>query len=260
MAATKRSKGATKRRQPLPVRKWAGYFVKFIGVVAGFVALWFVTVVIRDVRWRPLAVTQYALTSPLIYQEEAQLDDVLQEYLGKSLFFLDLLELNARLEALPWVRQSSVLKTWPGKLTVTLTEHEPVAFWNGEDVLNSEGIPLSRPMAELKLASLQGPENQSAYVMENYLQFAKIFREQNVMVEKVAMRSRGSWSITLRSGIEIFLGEKEVLERSRRVVKFMNSNVFGLDNIKYIDARYPNGVAVKLQDENSLEVKNDIAA
>ena len=256
----KRTKGATRRRNPLPIRKWLLAVSKIAIVASVLVSVWFGAQMVKSVNWRPLAVSDYEIEASLVYQDEYELKSVLDHYIGQSLLTMDLVSLNQELEQLPWIRQASVLKRWPGKLVIEVVEHEPVAFWNDSDVLNSEGIPLTKPAADLKLASLFGPEDKSSIVMENYLQFARIFRDQETQVTEVSMRPRGAWTITLGLDLKIELGEKEVLERSRRIVKMMNNHDFDALNVEYIDARYPNGVAVKIKKANSLGVENDIAA
>jgi len=260
LTAKKRTKGATKRKTPLPIKKWLLIFSKVAIACSLLVSLWFGFGALSSISWRPLAINGYDVKTPLVYQDEKQLTAVLDSYVGFSLLTVDLKELNNTLEQLPWVRQASVLKSWPGKLIVDVVEHEPVAFWNGTDVLNSDGIPLAKPVSDLQLASLYGPEGKSSTVMTNYLQFARIFSGQRVQVTEVLMRPRGAWTVTLGSNLKIVLGEKEVLERSRRIVKIMNNADFDVENIEYIDARYPNGVAVKMKEELLLGVENDIAA
>jgi cell division protein FtsQ len=212
------------------------------------------------VDWQPLAMKQFEQSETLIYQDQKQVNLLLNSYIGQSLLFMDLSLLQEQLEALPWVSQASILKRWPGELEVKLTEHEPVAFWNSETVLNSEGIPLTKPFAKMDLAELNGPVGQASDVMEHYLQFARIFNEQGLVLNKVYKQPRGAWSLHLRNGIVVELGEESVLERSRRVVTVLASEMILDVKISYIDARYPNGVAIKYINELDEGAEDDIAA
>ncbi|MFQ3596581.1 MAG: FtsQ-type POTRA domain-containing protein, partial [Sphingomonadaceae bacterium] len=46
-----------------------------------------------------------------------------------AMILLDLPDLRARIEALPWVREAHVRRRWPDTLIVTLVEREPIAIW-----------------------------------------------------------------------------------------------------------------------------------
>lgn len=208
---------------------------------------------------RIMTLTEFDIVTPLVYQDEAQLSAVLESRLGDSFLFLDTMELVREVEALPWIRTAAIQKQWPSKLSVTVTEHEPVAIWNRSAVLNNEGLPLRRPVAQMDLAELSGPEGRSEEVMSHYLQFGKIFREVGFRVSSVDLKARGAWTVYLENGVKIRLGEDQVLKRSRRVVRILTSDDFDLETIETIDVRYPNGAAVRLKQE-TVEVENDIAA
>lgn len=255
----KNRKGATKRRQPFPVKKVIVTAGKsLIGLVAiGLTAVSMQFIFGLDIRL--MNVKDIEIETPLVYQDETQLMNVLNSRKDQSFLLLNTIELAEELELLPWIRKAAVQKRWPATLVLTVSEHEPVAVWNQSAVLNGEGMPLERPVADMSLAELSGPEGAPETVMSHYLQFGQIFQEFGFRIAAVDLKARGAWSLTLHKGIEISLGQKEVLERSRRVVKVLRSDNFDIDNIETIDARYPNGAAVKLKQETA-EVEHDIAA
>ncbi|MEJ2042368.1 MAG: cell division protein FtsQ/DivIB [Reinekea sp.] len=262
MAASKKRKtaGATRRRKPFPFLLWA----KRIGVVIGGVATTFIVFwaaqAATHVHWHPLPVKDVALAQPMIYQTQLDYDTVISNYIGRSLLFFDLDEMRLDLEALPWIRKVSLAKHWSGTITVSVTEYEPIANWNENEVLNAEGFPLQKPAADIQLANLKGPDTKSKVVMSHYLLFAEIFAGKGFSVKGVTMRPRGSWSLKLDNQVQIFLGEQDVLERTRRVVRLLESDRVQEANVQYIDARYQNGVAIKMKQNLSSEVEDDVAA
>lgn len=259
MTAAK-SKGATKRREPLPFKKWLKRVGLLVVVLIGSLAIWQSSVWLLGITWQPMAIKSHQVKQTLVYQDETELGQVLNGFNGQSLLFLDLVTVKEQIENLPWIKSASVMKRWPGELVISLQEHEPVAYWNSEQVLNSEGIPLTKPVASMALAELNGPQDQSESVMQQYLQFAQVFKDQAVAVKQVKKEPRGSWALQLSNGIEVKLGEEHVLERSRRVVKVLIAQQLKPNSIEYIDARYPNGVAIKYIKQNELEAPDDIAA
>ena len=54
-------------------------------------------------------------------------------------FDLDVNQVQDLVIALPWVETASVRKQWPNTLKVFVVEHNPVAIWNDDLLLNSDG-------------------------------------------------------------------------------------------------------------------------
>lgn len=258
--AKKKSIGATRKRTPLPIAKvWLatkrlGIFILAVGLVG---AVW---TSLTKVTWVPMALRDVSVDSELVYQDGADVKQVMDSYLGQSILMMDVGKIKETVEQLPWIQTASIEKKWPASLVVMVTEHEPVAFWNERLVLNSEGKPLERPQANMTLANLKGPDENAEEVMSHFLQFNQIFQEFGLRVSKVEMQARGSWDVELESGLVVYLGEKNVLKRSRRVVTVLQADDIETENIIYIDARYPNGVAIKFKELETVEVEDDIAA
>jgi cell division protein FtsQ len=240
-----KTRGATKRRQPLPWKRWFTVSVKVLLIVVVLAGTGFSAAYLNQLDWHPIPVKEVRLESELIYQNEDQFKEIAGSFLDRSLMFVDVVEVKAELEKLPWIYRASVKKEWPGVLAVEVEEHEPVALWNDNEVLNSDGEPLENPSANLQLASLKGPDSSAAVVMDQYLQFAQVFENTGVRLQQVKMYPRGAWELQLDNGVLISLGDKNVVERSRRVVRVLNLEAYKETEIEYIDARYSNGISIK---------------
>ncbi|MGU3843873.1 FtsQ-type POTRA domain-containing protein, partial [Vibrio diabolicus] len=48
--------------------------------------------------------------------------------------------LQQSVEALPWVAHAAIRKQWPDTVKVFLTEHQPEAIWNGNELLDKNGF------------------------------------------------------------------------------------------------------------------------
>lgn len=244
--ARKRKQGATRKRRPLNWRSPLRYGLRALagGVVLALVisaGRWLLGL---EVSWQPMALTEWTLDEALVYQSRADLDATLTPYQGRSLLLVSPGAVRGELERLPWVAQATVSKVWPDRLQIRVEEHQPVARWNGEQVLNSEGEPLTRPVADLVLADLSGPDGQAKRVMDQYLQYSRVFAGTGVRLAGVRMHPRGAWDLRLDNGIEVALGSSDMLDRTSRVVALLERSPLDLALIDYIDARYPNGVAV----------------
>ena len=66
---------------------------------------------------------------------------------GHPIFNLDLKDLHARIEALPWVEDAIVLRRLPNVVHIDLTEREPFAFYLEADklaLIDKKGVTITR--------------------------------------------------------------------------------------------------------------------
>lgn len=82
----------------------------------------------------------------------ARLDAVFASDLGRNVFFIPLDQRRQALEAIPWVRSAAVLRLWPARLQVRITERTPVAYARiGPEtdstlaMVDADGVLLDRP-------------------------------------------------------------------------------------------------------------------
>lgn len=237
-------RGATRRRQPID---WRTPLRRSLQLLAGGMALALVIAGGRwllGIEWQPMALADWQLSQALVYEDRARLDETLEQFEGQSLLTLSPTLVQSTVEALPWIDTATVTKAWPSRLLIDVQEHEPVARWNGDQVLNSDGEPLARPVADLVLAELNGPDRHAKRVMQQYLQYSRVLAGSGYRLKGVRMHPRGAWDLTLDNGIGVALGSRDMLERTRRVVALLERGGLNPDTIDYIDARYPNGLAV----------------
>lgn len=87
------------------------------------------------------------------YSNRARILSVFEPDYGKSLALIPLAERRRRLLAIDWVNSATVMRVWPNKLVVSITERRPVAFakipaTNGRYrmlLVDPEGVLLSIP-------------------------------------------------------------------------------------------------------------------
>ncbi len=95
---------------------------------------------------------------------------------------LDLAQARAAFEAVPWVRQAQVRRVWPDRLAVHLVEHEPAAWWLGDDgserLVNSHGEVFEANAGDIdedSLPTLSGPDGSSAQMLALYRRLQPLF-------------------------------------------------------------------------------------
>lgn len=180
-----------------------------------------------------------------------------------SFLTLDLQEVQRLFEGVPWVRQAVVQRQFPNRLTVTLQEHQAVAWWGeagGGRLLNSQGEVFEAnpddPQAD-QWGELLGPDGQSAQVYALYQALRPLFARMDQDVARLELSSSGNWRVTLERGARIELGRGEPVELQQRAQDFVATVVglnqrYGGRDIESADLRYPNGYALRLRGVTTL--------
>ena len=181
---------------------------------------------------------------------EPALQNHLEPFIGTSYFATDLSRVKAQLEMLPWVESAAVGREWPGTLSVSVREHDPVALWNGRALISDEGT-VFRPAAPaaLDLPRLNGPPGRADEVLERARAFRSELAALGLGLESISLEARGAWTLLLDNGISVSLGRDRVRERFERFMTVYESRLSPVAaDITGVDARYGNGVAVRWRD------------
>ncbi|WP_420801270.1 cell division protein FtsQ/DivIB [Phocoenobacter skyensis] len=191
----------------------------------------------------------YGLTHKLQFTTDTDIRDVLVTGSPmKGYFGQDVKQIEKKLLAIPWVRSVVVRKVWPNKLSLTLFEHNPIALWNDTKLLSDRGVVFNLPFDRVNRAGfpiLYGPETEGKKVLNAWGKIKQDLIVRNLILQSVAIDSRGSWKITLSNGIQLLLGRGDWLPKIDRFVKiFPKIDVPKGKMISYVDLRYKYGAAV----------------
>ncbi|MCD6055827.1 MAG: cell division protein FtsQ [Gammaproteobacteria bacterium] len=148
----------------------------------------------------------------------------------------------------PWVAKARVRRLWPSTLQIMITERKPVARFGNNQLLSDERI-LFKPdelASFAHLPQLKGPEALAPLMWEQYQQMESLLAPIALHIREVDVTPRRSWTIMLDNGLEIILGQDNVLIRLGRFVAVYPQivNNTKLDNAR-VDLRYTNGFAMK---------------
>jgi cell division protein FtsQ len=146
----------------LAVAKAAGRR-KLRWIVAGAVVVLLLVGASLLVRAPFLSVTEVTV-SGATYTDPGALQAIVASIDGEPMLLLDEGALEARLEALPWVRRARVQRDWPQGVTIELAERTPLAVYGGADglwhVVDTDGVVVAklegRPVDVLLLVG-EGP-------------------------------------------------------------------------------------------------------
>jgi cell division protein FtsQ len=176
-----------------------------------------------------------------------------------SLLRADIKEIQQLTVEDPWVNNAVIKRQWPNSLEITVQEQVPVAKWGSKGLLNHQGdIFLAQHRASLSyLPLLNGPSTDTARVMDQYHTLSQFFKGADSFMLGLSLQARGAWTILLDNQIEVELGRENVLPRLRRFLQLYKGHLYlKANDIKTVDVRYTNGLAVKWRPEylKSLQV------
>lgn len=170
----------------------------------------------------------------------------------KGLLTLDIDELDARLEGVDWVYAAEIKKIWPQRLSIRVEEEQPVARWGELGYLTASGKMVASPARE-ELTHLPHFDVQVANpgeALELFYGLNAAMMTNGMALQDLRQSQFGSWSMVMENGSEIVLGKNELIARIRRAMgAWQRLSPAHLDELEAVDARYPNGVAVKYREE-----------
>lgn len=172
-----------------------------------------------------------------------ELQKALLPHARAGFFAVKLQDAQRAVEQLPWVESAQVRKQWPDVLEVSVVEHKPFARWGEDRLLSEQGRLFAVPQAleNAPLPQLDGPDSQTAEVVELYNDSRALFAPVGVDVRRLAMDARGSWSLSLDNGTEVIVGRDDARSRLARFVRVLPQLSRSPAPIVRADLRYTNG-------------------
>ncbi len=163
-----------------------------------------------------------------------------------NFFTVELGKVREAFEKLPWVREARVSRRWPDTLIVELVEHEPLARWNGSELVSAKG-EVFKATVDAELPALSGFEGSGREVAEAYRAYGKALAPLGLHIQELNLSPRRAWRLKTDSGLEIALGRKDVEARLKRFAAQYQKISERLGAVPaYVDLRYADGFAVRL--------------
>ena len=197
-------------------------------------------------------VRQVKLYGDFEHIDARQLHRILQKQYVGNFFSVNVDQVQQFLLQQPWVYQVAVRKQWPDALVVVVTEQQPVAIWNQQQLLNTQGDVFVAPLEQLKteLPMLTGPDGsqQDALSMFHHMQGLLALHKFNAVA--LGLTERFSWQLDLSNGVALKLGREDTLKRLQRFIElYPVISKHKTDAVAEVDLRYDTGVAVRYSTE-----------
>ncbi|PLA75161.1 hypothetical protein CYQ88_02750 [Hydrogenovibrio sp. SC-1] len=179
---------------------------------------------------------------------QAQVQEVVEPYMGKSFWRVDLERLHADLVRMEWVYQAQVTRRWPNQLRVELIEQTPVARWQDEGLLNQLGEIFYPHQIDpfQQLVKLDGNPLNAASILQTLSDFQQQFSQLGWHIEKLSQQPDRSWQLDFLSGIRLLVDDTDQKSKIDRFMRAFAKTDPALRKFAQVyDLRYSNGFVIK---------------
>jgi len=194
-------------------------------------------------------VTSIVISGEMTYTNQVDIEQAIDVVNLGNFFHVDVNQVQKRVLALPWVYSVSVRKKWPNELKIYVVDQTPVAYWNGDFLINHEGVAFQANIKRIThtLPSFYGPEGTENIALENYVNLSKQLEYSDLSIDELMLSERFSWKLTLDDGIALNLGRTDRVQRIQRFMEVysqIKAHQKPEQQIDYVDLRYGTGLAV----------------
>lgn len=209
------------------------------------------------VLWRDpntLPVKKVQVEGHFRYISRATLEQAVLPFVENGFLHVDVVALRKRLlEFLP-VKDVRIVRIWPDKLWMEVVEHHFVARWREPTtqsiwLVNDKGValPISPNASDNALLLLIGSSTQIKRLLQISQEIEGKLAPIGLHIKELKIDKRYALQAKLDNEIELILGRDTALARVQRfaqVYEKLTPKISG--KMSYIDLRYTNGIAVKI--------------
>jgi len=196
------------------------------------------------------------------YVDRDKLKNAVGQYIEKGFYGLDIDDVRASVEQLPWVAHARVRRVWPGRIEVHVEEHEPGARWNDDQLLSKRLELFAPPQLQLDnpryhqwrevfedLPQIRGIDGRHSELLDAYRSYEGSLAAFGLTMAELDEDERGSRTLVLSNGVTVRLGYEEQALRMQRFVDVyerMKAKIERQTDVSSatFDMRYSNGFAL----------------
>jgi cell division protein FtsQ len=166
-----------------------------------------------------------------------------------SLLFFDVEVARRKLKANPWIADAQVLKLYPDRLQVSITERQPFALWqiNGKVSVVAEDGTVLEPYVARRFTRLPFVVGRHAHTRAKaFLTKLDQFPAIRDQVRASILVAERHWTLRLRNGMDVRLPEADIAGALQQLVALDNEKRLLSRDILAVDLRLPDRVTVRL--------------
>jgi cell division protein FtsQ len=186
---------------------------------------------------------------------QAELEAAMLDSVRASFLRVDLDDVKARVERVPWVQSASVRRAWPRDVYVQFSEQQLLARWNADAWVNQAMQAVRVPGADMPptLVQLEGPEGTQWQVFERQQMLNSLLAPSGLKLKRLTLTARRTWRIELDNGLLLVLDRDDPEYKIERFAQAWPALARDAHAIQLVDLRYSNGFAVQWVSRSSRE-------
>lgn len=176
-----------------------------------------------------------------------------------SLLFLDAAAVRDKLKASPWIAEANVLKLYPDRLQIDVTERNAFALWqeNGKlAVIADDGAVLENYVPSrfvtLPLVVGKGADSQA----KDFIALLDRYPQVRAVTKAAIYVGERRWNLRLNDNLDVRLPENDVGNALAMLSKLDREDKLFSRDIVAIDMRLPDRVTVRLS-EDAAKARDD---
>lgn len=195
----------------------------------------------------PLPIQSVRVGGQLDHVSQAELERVVDPFLGDGFFSTDVNAIANAARALPWVASISVRRVWPDSLHIAVIERQAVARWGVDGLVSRDGEvfrpKLLGPVDHLP--QLVGPPGHSHRVLSALATVTELLDGVGGGVARLAVNERGVWRVQCANGVEVTFSDDQFGALAELAQLYEPLLGRSAQQVAGIDLRYTNGFAVR---------------
>ncbi len=210
---------------------------------------------VEQARWTMISASaamgfrvQEVMVSGRQQTDPTQLLDTLNVARGAPILAFDIDEAKQRVEALPWVRATTIERMLPDTILVSIVEREPLALWQKDGdlhLVDADGVVILdrhlEPYKDLILVIGDDAQFRAAELI------ALLGTEPRLMsmVQAATWVGGRRWNLHLRDGIVVRLPESDPAAAWRTLAEYHRTHKVFDKDVTVLDLRIPDRLIVR---------------
>ena len=176
-----------------------------------------------------------------------ELEQAIAGQIRGGFFRVDVAAVRESALSVPWVRDVSVRRVWPGELHVTVVEDRPIARWAGGGLVTDRGtlLPVRRGAGQGGLPVFDGPREAIPVLRDGLYELSSIFDGIGGGIGRLKRSAAGNWTLEFTDGVSLVFRDEQKRHVRRFAAVYLSTLIGRRRSIERIDLRYPNGFAVR---------------
>ena len=193
------------------------------------------------------SITDVRILGTLRWVRPEELERAIAQQIHGGFFRVDIAAIRESALSVPWVRDVSVRRVWPGELHLTVVEDRPIARWGGGGLVTERGtlLPERSIAAAIGLPVFDGAREAIPRLREGLREFSSIFDGIGGGIARLERSVAGNWSLQFADGVRLVFRDDQERHVRRFAAVYLSALIGRRKSIERIDLRYPNGFAVQ---------------